>query len=78
MCCILLVLETNYSNCYSGTYDKEVKRMVCLQNSRFLETTSPLRKDCTFPNNKLENRSPPSVRDYSEDELYMKLMNELN
>lgn len=53
----------------SGIYDKELRKMVYLQNRRFLETTSPLRKDCTFPDNKPESRSPPSVRDYSMDKF---------
>lgn len=38
--------------------------MVYLQNRRFLESSSPLRKDCTFPDKTVENRPPPSTRDY--------------
>lgn len=43
--------------------------MVYLQNRRFLESTSPLRKDCTFPDKKPESRPPPSVRDYSMEKF---------
>lgn len=47
---------------YTRTYDKTLKKMVYLQNRRFLPTSDALRRSTTFPNNRSETRLSPPKR----------------
>ena len=50
-----------------GTYNKELTKMVYLQNRRFLPLTSPIREEIqNFPSHGTENRVCPGKRTYSE------------
>ena len=51
----------------AGTYNKELTKMVYLENRRFLPSSSPLRKQSTgFPSGEQELQAAPAKRSFEE------------
>ena len=53
--------------CFTGTFSKDLNKMIYLQNRRYLQCNDDLRSDTVdFPERSVESHGPPSIRNYSE------------